>query len=138
MLMLQKTPLHPPCALKTQRTKGGRRSHCNFFCDQAQGVPGETVTELKVVFNPKEMCSCGHLQNNGPHVIWGCGGAGRVTFPTRCSRGGDARAAFPGFGGRPVWLSPEARERVWLRPRERFGDIHLILFEKLLVQIVAG
>lgn len=35
-------------------------------------------------------------------------------------------------------MSPEARERVWLRPRERFGDIHLILFEKSLVQIVAG
>ena len=25
----------------------------------------------------------------------------------------------------------------WLRPRETFGDIHLILFEKLLVQVVS-
>ena len=28
-----------------------------------------------------------------------------MTFPTRCSRGGDARAALPGFGRRPVLLS---------------------------------
>lgn len=41
-------------------------------------------------------------------------------------------------GRRPVLLSSEAPGRVWLRPRESFGDIHLILFEKLLVQVVTA
>lgn len=64
-----------------------------------------------------------------------------MTVPTRCSRGGDARAALPGFGRRPVLLSLRlggwSGEKVWLRPREAFGDIRLILFEKLLVQVVS-
>lgn len=34
-----------------------------------RGFPGEIVTALKVVFNPKEIYSCGPLQNNGRHVI---------------------------------------------------------------------
>lgn len=113
----------------------GAGRHCSF-CDQAQGVPGEAVTELKIVFNPKEICLCGHLHNNGAHVIRGSGGGRRVTFTTRCSRGGDARAALPGFGRRPVLLSLRLRGKVWLRPRQTFGDIHLMLFEKLLIQVV--
>ena len=67
-----------------------------------------------------------------------------MTFPTRCSRGGDARAALPVSGRRPVLLSLRlgaggrwSGEKVWLRPREAFGDIRLILFEKLLVQVVS-
>lgn len=56
-----------------------------------------------------------------------------MTFPTRCSRGGDARAALPGFGRRPVLLSLRLEgwggEKVWLLPREAFGDIRFILFE---------
>lgn len=28
-------------------------------------------------------------------------------------------------------------EKVWLLPREAFGDIRFILFEKLLVQVVS-
>lgn len=104
--MLQKPP---HCTHPVPRKPEVRKEHAggpgSFTGDQAPGVPREAVGELKVIFNPKEICSCGHLQNDGAHVIRGCGRGGRVTFPTRCSREGDARAALPGFGRRPVLLS---------------------------------
>lgn len=133
---MQKTPhgTYPAFYGREKRTEGAGRPR--GFCDQARGVPGEAVAELKIVCHPKETCVCGHLQNHGAHAIRGSGGGRRVTFTTRCSRGGDARAALPGFGRRPVLSSLRLRGKVWLRPRQTFGDIHLTLFEKLLIQVV--
>lgn len=68
--MMQKTPhcTHPaPPKPKVRKERAG--GPCSFCGDQAPGVPREAVDELKVIFNPKEICSCGHLQNNGAHVI---------------------------------------------------------------------
>lgn len=68
--MLQKPPSAPTLPSEDPKVRmedAGRP--CSLSGDQAQGVPGEAVTELKVVFNPKEIYSCGHLQNNGAHVI---------------------------------------------------------------------
>lgn len=82
------------------------------FCVQAQGVPGDVVPELKVVFNqPQEICSCGApAEQRSPRDL---GMWRRREGDTACKvrpRRGRA-AARPGFGRRPVSSSRRLRGR---------------------------
>lgn len=53
-------------------------------------------------------------------------------------QGEDSLAALLGPVTKPVLLFPRLGAKVWMCPRETFGAIYLILFEKSLFQVVTG